>query len=341
MSFSSISLRSMLGAAVPGWIVAVCLSGAAVPSLAWAAAPGPLEAAEQRAFQQAAEVGAASTVRIEIAGETGAVEDQDAGGTSTGLVVGSEGWIVTSSFAVTDRTAGVIVVIPDGSRYAAKVVGSDPSRKVVLLKIDPPRPLIEPVVAAKADLQVGQWTLGLGRAWGGEAPSIAVGVLSAVDRSWGRGVQTDASISPANYGGPLLDIRGRVIGMLAPLAAESAGMVTGSELYDAGIGFAVPLEDIMAVLPRIRNAGTILLGQRTTFTFGDFSLGPTNVIPTGGFAKVQSPVSVHDFLKHSSVCSVLDDPGFAALAEGSATFAEYEGFPAHAMAVRRRSEAPR
>ena len=54
----------MLAAAVPGWIVAVCLSGAAVPSLAWAAAPGPLEAAEQRAFQQAAEVGAASTVRI-------------------------------------------------------------------------------------------------------------------------------------------------------------------------------------------------------------------------------------------------------------------------------------
>ena len=259
-SFSSISLRRMLAAAVPGWIVAVCLSGAAVPSLAWAAAPGPLEAAEQRAFQQAAEFGAASTVRIEIAGETGAVEDQDAGGTSTGLVVGSEGWIVTSSFAVTDRTAGVIVVIPDGSRYAAKVVGSDPSRKVVLLKIDSPRPLIEPVVAAKADLQVGQWTLGLGRAWGGEAPSIAVGVLSAVDRSWGRGVQTDASISPANYGGPLLDIRGRVIGMLAPLAAESAGMVTGSELYDAGIGFAVPLEDIMAVLPRMQAGETLAAG---------------------------------------------------------------------------------
>jgi hypothetical protein len=56
-SFSSISLRRMLAAAVPGWIVAVCLSGAAVPSLAWAAAPGPLEAAEQRAFQQAAELG--------------------------------------------------------------------------------------------------------------------------------------------------------------------------------------------------------------------------------------------------------------------------------------------
>jgi histidinol dehydrogenase len=96
------------------------------------------------------------------------------------------------------------------------------------------------------------------------------------------------------------------------------------------------VQNPLAVLPRIRNAGTILLGQRTTFTFGDFSLGPTNVIPTGGFARVQSPVSVRDFLKHNSVCYVLDCAGFDALAEGSATFAEYEGFPAHAMAVRRR-----
>ncbi len=96
------------------------------------------------------------------------------------------------------------------------------------------------------------------------------------------------------------------------------------------------VQDPFAVLARIRHAGTILLGQRTTFTFGDFSLGPTNVIPTGGFARVQSPVSVHDFLKHNSVCYVLDDTGFDALAEGSATFAEYEGFPAHAMAVRKR-----
>ncbi|MEE8163281.1 MAG: histidinol dehydrogenase [Anaerolineae bacterium] len=91
-----------------------------------------------------------------------------------------------------------------------------------------------------------------------------------------------------------------------------------------------------AVLSRIRNAGTILLGQGTPFTFADFSLGPTNVIPTGGFAKVQSPVSVRDFLKHSSVCFVLDRTGFDSLAEGATTFAEYEGFPAHAMAVRKR-----
>lgn len=240
-----------------------CLAGCVLIAAGAAAGAGveaTLEKAEQQAFQAAAEVGAASTVRIEVAGESGAVEDRDAGGTSTGLVVGRDGWIVTSSFAITEGTAGVIVVLPDGSRHAAKVVGSDPSRKVVLLKIEPPYPLGEPAVVRKDELQVGQWTVALGQAWGGGIPSIAVGVLSAVERSWGRGVQTDASVSPANYGGPLLDIRGRVIGMLAPLPAESAGMVTGSELYDAGIGFAVPLEDILAVLPRMQAGETLAAG---------------------------------------------------------------------------------
>jgi serine protease Do len=241
------------------WLLALLL-GLVPPQAVGQDAAAAVASEEQAAFQAAAEIGGASTVRIEVAGATGAVEDPDAGGLSTGLVVGSDGWIVTSSFAVTPETAGVIVVLPDGSRHAARLVGTDPARKVVLLKINPPRPLVVPTSAAKAGLRVGQWTIALGRAWGGDTAAVAVGVLSAVDRSWGRGVQTDASISPANYGGPLLDIRGRVIGMLAPLPAESAGMVTGSELYDAGIGFAVPLEDILAVLPRMQAGETLAAG---------------------------------------------------------------------------------
>jgi histidinol dehydrogenase len=96
------------------------------------------------------------------------------------------------------------------------------------------------------------------------------------------------------------------------------------------------VQDPFAVLVQIRNAGAILLGQGTPFTFADFSLGPTNVIPTGGFARIQSPVSVLDFVKRNSVCFVLGRAGFDALAQGTATFAAYEGFPAHAMAVKKR-----
>ncbi len=305
MSFLSSDARRSGRLAATSWLALTGLLAVAVLPRGAAALDGSLEAAEQRAFQAAAERGAASTVRIEVAGETGAVQDQDAGGTSTGLVVGREGWIVTSSFAVTPATAGVIVVLPDGSRHAAKVVGGDPSRKVVLLKIDPPRPLTEPEMVPKADLRVGQWTLGLGRGWGGDAPSIAVGVLSAVDRSWGRGVQTDASISPANYGGPLLDIRGRVIGMLAPLPAESAGMVTGSELYDAGIGFAVPLEDILAALPRMQSGETLAAGiLGISYASRDVMTGP----PVIATSHPGSPAAKAGILEGDRIVSVDDTP---------------------------------
>lgn len=284
-----------------GCVLAVLLTGLMSPVLTAA----DLETAEQEAFQAAAGIGAASTVRIEVAGETGAVADQDAGGSSTGLVVGSDGWVVTSSFAVTARTAGVIVVLPDGSRHAARVVGGDPARKVVLLKIEPPRPLVEPVAAPKNALRVGQWTIGLGRAWGGETPAMAVGVLSAVDRSWGMGVQTDASVSPANYGGPLLDISGRVIGMLAPLPAESAGMVTGSELYDAGIGFAVPLEDILAVLPRMQAGETLAAGiLGISYASKDVMTGP----PVIATSHPGSPAAKAGLREGDRIVAVNDTP---------------------------------
>ena len=58
----------------------------------------------------------------------------------------------------------------------------------------------------------------------------------------GKALQTDAPVSPNNYGGPLVDIRGRVMGILVPLSPQSADEIAGVEWYDSGIGFAVPLE---------------------------------------------------------------------------------------------------
>src|SRR4029079_15050166 len=72
-----------------------------------------------------------------------------------------------------------------------------------------------------------------------------VGVVSATNRIWSTAIQTDARISPANYGGPLIDIHGRVFGVLVPLSPQrQGGEVAGAEWYDSGIGFAVPLADI-------------------------------------------------------------------------------------------------
>lgn len=93
--------------------------------------------------------------------------------------------------------------------------------------------------------------------------------------------------------------------------------------------------DPFSMLPKIKNAGEILMGPYTPITLCNFLLGPNAILPTGSFAKTFSGVSVHDFLKRSSFGYVTED-GFARVKEKAAHFAELEGFWAHAMAVRKR-----
>ena len=89
-------------------------------------------------------------------------------------------------------------------------------------------------------MRVGQWAIAVGRTFESDRPNMAVGILSALDRVWGKAIQTDAAVSPNNYGGPLVDIRGRVLGVLVPLSPEAADEMAGVEWYDSGIGFAIP-----------------------------------------------------------------------------------------------------
>lgn len=248
-----------------------------VISLGWlmlplpTAADEPIGIAEERAFQAAAARVGDAVVRIESTGVSAAAVDgpaeaAPAQGPSTGLVIDPAGWIITTGFAVPDDAQQAIVVVPDpatGSptRLAARVVGRDTSRGVVLLKVESSAALIAVGSGVpRESLRVGQWTIAVARGWDVAIPNIAVGVISAVNRAWGRAVQTDAAVSPANYGGALVAIDGDVIGMLAPLPAETAGMMLGTELYDSGIGFAVPLEDIRRVLPRLQAGETLVPG---------------------------------------------------------------------------------
>ena len=102
------------------------------------AAPAVDPAVEERAIRAAVERVAPSTVRIEVVGLAAEGEAAAGAGPSTGLIVGADGWIVTTSFAVTKETVEVLVVLPDGTRKAAKVVGRDVARTIVLLKIVSP-----------------------------------------------------------------------------------------------------------------------------------------------------------------------------------------------------------
>ena len=91
-------------------------------------------------------------------------------------------------------------------------------------------------------------------------PAMSVGVISALDRIFGKAVQTDAKISPVNYGGPLVDLDGRVIGVLVPAAPRGDSETAGVEWYDSGIGFAIPLTDVLSVLPRLKEGKDLRRG---------------------------------------------------------------------------------
>src|SRR5205085_7135289 len=95
--------------------------------------------------------------------------------------------------------------------------------------------------------------------------------------------------------------------------------------------------DPFSTLNRIHNAGEILLGQLTPIPTANYCLGLNAILPTGGFARSFSSVSVHDFLKRSGV-GYLSREGYSKLQAITTTLADYEDFPAHAMAIRKRNE---
>ena len=116
---------------------------------------------------------------------------------------------------------------------------------LVLLKVEAEPKLPVPESVPSAEMRVGQWALAVGRTFEASRPNVSVGIVSALGRIWGKAIQTDAKISPNNYGGPLVDISGRVLGVLVPMSPDGSGEMAGVEWYDSGIGFAIPLEGVL------------------------------------------------------------------------------------------------
>lgn len=226
--------------------VAVALASVAV-------AAESLDQLEQKAFRAAVDRVAPSVVQIETVGGLEKVGELVVGtGPTTGLIVDKDGFILSSLFNFVHKPSSILVQLPDGGRKPARLVATDHNRKLVLLKIDVEKPLPAPEIAPQKELRVGQWTIGVGRTFHGAQPNMSVGVLSATNRIWGKAVQTDAAVSPNNYGGPLVDLQGRVIGVLVPLSPEGSTDIAGIEWYDSGIGFAVPAEFILTILPKLK-----------------------------------------------------------------------------------------
>jgi S1-C subfamily serine protease len=222
----------------------------------------PLVEAEEAAFQQAVSRVAASVVQIETFGGLERVgEELIAEGPTTGTIVDAEGWIISSLFSFRQQPASILVSLPNGKRAAARIVARDFSRELALLKVEVPEPLPVAPIAPKDSVIVGGWAVALGKTYDKQSVSQSVGIISAVDRAYGKAIQTDAKVSPINYGGPLIDISGRIIGILSPISPGTFLEGDSSQLYDSGIGFAIPTEDIAQRLSSMKSGADIRSGK--------------------------------------------------------------------------------
>ncbi len=177
-------------------------------------------------------------------------------GTGSGFVWDANGHVVTN-FHVIQHGNRASVTLQDGSTYPAKIIGKAPDKDLAVLKIDAPASKLQPLpVGTSTNLQVGQKVLAIGNPFGLDQ-TLTTGVISGLgreiksvtQRSIFDVIQTDASINPGNSGGPLLDSAGRLIGVNTAIYSPSGA--------NAGIGFAVPVDTVNAIVPQLLKDGKL------------------------------------------------------------------------------------
>jgi S1-C subfamily serine protease len=177
----------------------------------------------------------------------------------SGFVIDRDGHIVTNDHVVEGATQYRVRFGENGDPIVAKLLGTDPSSDLALLKVDPDdvgEPLNPLMLGAFEELLPGQPAIAIGSPFGLEG-SVTSGIVSALGRtiqapnnfSISDAVQTDAAINPGNSGGPLLDSAGRVIGVNSQIASSSGG--------NSGVGFAVPVDTVKDVVPKLIKDGKI------------------------------------------------------------------------------------
>lgn len=217
------------------------------------AADEPLWRQEDAAIREAVARIAPCVVAIEtVGGESRRGRLLFGTGPTSGVIVDPQGYVLSSAFNFLRKPDSILVTTPAGDKVPARVVATDRNRMLTLLKIDAAEPLPAPAIAERASMRVGQWAIAVGRAFDADTANMTVGILSALSRMWGKAIQTDAAVSPNNYGGALVDIHGRLMGLLVPLSPERLDEIGGVEWYDSGIGFAIPAEDFGVVVEKLK-----------------------------------------------------------------------------------------
>ena len=174
-------------------------------------------------------------------------------GSGSGFIIDPGGYILTNHHVIAGAER-VTVTLSDGRLFRADVVGVDPAIDVALLQVRPTGPLAVVPLGDSDALRVGEWVCAIGNPLGVYAHSVTVGVVSFLGRKlWDQAldafIQTDAAISVGNSGGPLINARGEVVGITTAVSAQASN-----------IGFAVPISQVIAILPQLREHGRVARG---------------------------------------------------------------------------------
>ncbi|MDC3386677.1 Do family serine endopeptidase, partial [Gammaproteobacteria bacterium] len=172
----------------------------------------------------------------------------------SGFIYSSDGYIITNHHVIADAEQ-IIVKLNDKRELEAKLIGSDASSDIALLKIKVKN--LKPVkIGNSKKLKVGQWVLAIGSPFGFES-TVTAGIVSAIGRSLPNDnyvpfIQTDVAINPGNSGGPLFNLQGEVVGINAQIFSRSGGFM--------GLSFAIPMDVAENVIEQLKKSGKVSRG---------------------------------------------------------------------------------
>jgi serine protease Do len=187
------------------------------------------------------------------------IPQQPRGGTSfgSGFIISPDGYVLTNHHVV-DGASEVIVHLTDRRELKAKVIGSDPTSDIAVLKVEASN-LPTLALSDSRNLKPGQWVLAIGSPFGFDH-SVTAGVVSGLGRPsldssqrYVPFIQTDVAINRGNSGGPLLNTSGEVVGINSQIFSNSGGYM--------GVSFAIPIEVAMNAVRQIRSTGHVSRGQ--------------------------------------------------------------------------------
>ena len=174
-------------------------------------------------------------------------------GVGSGFVLTSDGYVMTNAHVI-EGADEVYVTLTDKREFKAKVIGSDKRTDVAVVKIDASAlPAVR--IGETNRLKVGEWVMAIGSPFGLDN-TVTAGIVSAKARDTGeeiRFIQTDVAVNPGNSGGPLINMRGEVVGINSQILSRSGGF--------QGISFSIPIDDAVKVADQLRSGGKVIRGR--------------------------------------------------------------------------------